>query len=275
MKMIVESGATKSNWVLLDNDVVVSTQKFAGINVTSNPRSLAVVDQVNTAQLNHLDSIHFYGAGTRSLESKEKLAAKLNAHFQVENIFIETDIFAASLAASYSKPSIVSILGTGTNTVVYDGQSVIHKTKSMGYLISEPGSGFHIGQLILKAYLSDTMNASDAALLEKDFLPKEKDLLPHLYASAKPNFEMAQFTKFLEVCNPAFKAKILDQSFNAFFEERINRLKTFKEYKLTFVGSVAQVFRTELQEVAQKHKREIVNIIGDPLEGLIEYHKLN
>lgn len=275
MKMIVESGATKSNWVVLNDQQLVHKQQLPGINVTSNPSSLNIIDSLDTDGLGEISHIYFYGAGLGHETSRQKLKSKLASHFKSSEIFIDTDILAAARSSSNASPSIVSILGTGMNTIVFDGQDIIHKTPSLGYLIFDSGSGFHIGQQIIKAYFQNDMKASDKALLESDFFPKGQELIPYLYAAAKPNFEVARFSKFLNSCETSFRTNILAKCFDDFFEQQILPLETFKNYKLNFVGSIAHAFKDELRNSAQRHGREILNITADPLEGLIEYHKLN
>ena len=83
-------------------------------------------------------------------------------------------MLGAARAASGSKPSIIGILGTGSNSCLYDGEKIADQIPSLGYLLSDEGSGNHIGKLLIKSYFYREMENVDSAAFERQFAVKEK-----------------------------------------------------------------------------------------------------
>ena len=275
MKLIVESGASKSNWITIMDQTILDRQKHAGINLTSNPYSIEVLNTVDFINNKDIKEIYFYGAGLSALSAKKRLSEKLAGMFENASVEIQTDILAAARAVSHKSESIVSILGTGMNCVVFNGAEIVHQSRSLGYLISDDGSGFNIGRLIIKAYFQKTMPEKDSLEFEKQYNIHERDLIVDIYKSSKPNYLIAQISKFLNHSSRVFRTSILEENFDAFFKNQILPLNKYNNFKLTFVGSIAETFQNELLLIAKKYGRGINKIIKDPIEGLIEYHKQN
>ena len=273
MKLIVESGATKSTWVLLDQGVIVDRQILKGINPTTNPSSLAVIEGYTSPHINAIQSIYYYGAGVSASEAHAALISNLSEYFNIQSIYIERDSLAACRSVSEGKASIVSILGTGMNVVVYDGNEINHSCKSLGYLFGDEGSGYYIGKLILQAYFNGKMVATDAKAFESAYLTDQQDLIFKIYNSARPNYETAQLTRFLSSSTRVFKKDILHKAFNHFFENQIVTIDNHQAYTLNFVGSISQIFEAELRAVAADYKLIIDKIVGDPIDGLVNFHR--
>lgn len=272
MKLIVESGATKSTWVLLKSGQRVDTRILKGINPTSNPSSVDYVSNYEHPDKDQVTSIHFYGAGVSSPVAVDHLKKSINAHFSCDTVELEHDILAAARSVSHGQSSIVSILGTGTNTVVFDGTHITQSFKALGYMFADYGSGFHIGKQLLRAYYGNKMSSEDAGNFKKSYLEGKDDLLFRIYNSPRPNFETAQLSRFLDQASEALKRNILDECFERFFKHQILPIEGYKAYPLNFVGSIAAVFEEDLRRVASRYELEISIIEGNPINGLLDYH---
>jgi N-acetylglucosamine kinase-like BadF-type ATPase len=272
MKLIVESGATKSTWVLINEGQTVDTRILKGINPTSNPSSVDYVSDYQHPDKEHVTSIHFYGAGVSSPVAVDHLKSSLDAHFSCDTVELEHDILAAARSVSAGQSSIVSILGTGTNTVVFDGSQITQSFKALGYMFADYGSGFHIGKQLLRAYYAHQMNDIDSANFKKSYLEGKDDLLFRIYNSPRPNYETAQLSRFLDQATPELKDQILTTCFDSFFEHQIRPIRNHQDYPLNFVGSIASVFEKDLRMVAKKYGLEISIIEGNPINGLLDYH---
>ncbi len=272
MKLVVESGATKSTWVLLDSNEVVDTKVLAGINPTSNPASVVYVDQYN-GPADKIKQVYFYGAGVSNAAAKTSLTKALESKFLYSRFTLGHDILAAALSISYGRPSIVNILGTGTNTVVFDGFEILESRKALGYLFADYGSGFHLGKILIQKYFRKEMNERDLNLFYEDYIDGKDDILFRIYKAAKPNFETAKLSYFLGKCSAILRQEVVSEALSDFFEYQIVPLKNAKDYKLNFVGSIAEVLETELRTIANQQGYEIDKIVGNPIDGLIEYHK--
>ena len=273
MKLIVESGATKSTWVLIDQGQRIDTQVLKGINPTSNPSSVKHVAAYKQSELHKIDSKHFYGAGVSSPVAREHLQKTLDQHFTCQDVELEHDIIAAARSVSNKEASIVSILGTGTNTVVFDGDVVKQSFKALGYMFADYGSGFHIGKQLLRSYYGNKMTDVDKSKFNSMYIEGKSDLLFRIYNSDRPNFEAASLTRFLDAASVGLKTQVLDICFSSFFENQILPINDHQLYPLNFVGSIASVFETDLRRVANKYNLEISKIEGNPINGLLAYHK--
>ena len=272
MKLIVESGATKSTWVLVNQGETIDTQILKGINPTSNPSSIKHIETYQHPQKDSVSSIHFYGAGVSSPVAINSLKQSIEAHFSCNTIDLEHDIIAAARSVSHLKSSIVSILGTGTNTVVFDGIRVTQSFKALGYMFADYGSGFHIGKQLLRAYYTGKMNEVDSTKFELTYIKNQADLLFRIYSSDRPNFETAQLSRFLDSASNELKRTILDTCFSSFIENQILPIEAHRLIPLNFVGSIAAVFEEDLRRVAKNYNLEISKIEGNPIKGLLEYH---
>ena len=59
---------------------------------------------------------------------------------------------AAARALWFDEPGIVAILGTGSNSCVYDGINIIEAVPSLGYILGDEGSGAYLGKKLLQYY---------------------------------------------------------------------------------------------------------------------------
>lgn len=275
MKLIVESGATKSTWVLVGDNGVVDTQVLAGINPTNNPKSVDTVSLYEIPDSLSVEQLFFYGAGASSMEANASLEKSIKQSFGNLAISIEHDILAAARSVSANQPSIVSILGTGSNTCVYDGLEIVHNPKAMGYIFADYGSGFYLGKLVVRFYFEKLMSQKDEALFEQKYMSEGKDFIYNVYAQEKPNFYVAQFTYFLSECSEELRSRIVKEAFSTFYQRQILPIKECKSLPLNFVGSVSSVFEKELRSMALEFDLRIDRIMGNPIDGLIEFHQNN
>ncbi len=270
MKLIIDAGSTQSTWVLIDGLSIVDTQTLKGINPTQNPQSLDNITPYKSPNSVAPESVYYYGSGVITPTQKQNIISALTSKTNAQTASVETDITGACRAISDEEQSIVTILGTGVNTVLYDGKKVIKKAVSLGALLDEPGSGFSIGKKIIQAYYRNQMSIDDKQVFEN--LIGDKNLIHTIYSDPRPNYYVASFCKKLNNFSAGFRQEILEQNFSEFFENQISVIPSSAQYKLNFVGSIAHVFRAELKEVALSYGYTIDKIEKSPIEGLIKYH---
>ena len=205
-------------------------------------------------------------------DARAKLLQSLQAKFGEVKIEMLHDILAAARAMSDGNRSITSILGTGTNTVVFDGNKIVDSRKALGFLMADFGSGFHIGKILIWKYYNYLMNSEDVALFKKRYITEGKDFIYSLYTSDKPNFEIASLSRFLESCSTDLRSEVLDEAFTSFVKNQIRPLQGHADLPLHFVGSISEVFKEELQSVLKREGLILGDINGDPSPGLIAYH---
>lgn len=273
MKLVVESGATKSTWVILDDDKVLNRQILSGINPTANPESLSEIEAYSNRYSSSVNEVFFYGAGVSSGTAHSNLNRALRKHFKTAQVEIASDMLAAARSVSDGQVSIVSILGTGMNSVIFDGKVIIDSHRSLGYLFGDYGSGFYIGKLLLQSYYRDKMEKDDAMLFENLYVKSRDDLIYRIYNAPKPNYEVAQLSRFLTKCSKGLKQSILHTAFSDFFVNEILTFDNHESYPLNFVGSISEIFEQELKTTADKYCLQVDHVVGNPIEGLLAYHR--
>jgi len=270
--LIIEAGATKTDVVFTD-DADVHQIQLPGINPVANPGSEVFLDRL-PSNGHKVKEIYYYGAGVRNEEIKSLLQSKLAQLFDgVRHINIADDLQAAANAVNFEGQHIVSILGTGSSSGIFDGVQLIQKLVSPGYLFGDEGSAYAAGKLILQSYLMHEMDSETKQAFEDFHSATAEQILKSVYESQHPNKTIADSARFLNGAPRHFKSEILNSCFRSFFEKRIMRLANEKQYKLSFTGSMAHHYKTALIEAASKHGFQVGSIIEKPLDGLVKYHR--
>ena len=157
MLLVVESGSTKSDWVLVENKTVTNTFKTIGFNpffhdentihnaLKENRELYKIADQVN--------DLFFYGAGCSSEEMNNIIKNAFSKIFTHASIEVEHDLLACALATYEEKPAISCIIGTGSNSCFFDGNQLIEKVPALGYVLGDEGSGSYYGKKLLTDFL--------------------------------------------------------------------------------------------------------------------------
>ncbi|NJK83268.1 MAG: hypothetical protein HC912_05085 [Saprospiraceae bacterium] len=95
----------------------------------------------------------FYGTGvTQSSKSNIEIAFKAICP-QLIHIEAQSDIVAAAHALCQQEAGIVCILGTGSNSCLYDGQQMVANIGGFGFILGDEGSGAVLGKQLLSDFL--------------------------------------------------------------------------------------------------------------------------
>ncbi|MGQ8869384.1 BadF/BadG/BcrA/BcrD ATPase family protein [Myroides sp. TSA_177.3] len=281
MKIIVDSGSTKADWIFFDQDNKVIT------SVTSlglNPEVITLEEfhtRVNTVpdiakNKDKVTELYFYGSGCGSNRSKTTVRDFFTSYFiNCQSINVHEDTYAAVYATvGKSEKGIVCINGTGSNVSYYDGTVIHQKVESLGYMAMDDCSGSALGRLMIKALFLNYMPVE----LAKKFTQKydlDADVVKYnFYKKENPNAYLASFLPFLieHKDHPFFQAMIEEQVV-FFVEHYIKSHPESSSVPVHFVGSVAYFLQDEFKAVLHKHGITIGKIIQKPLDGLIDYHK--
>ena len=220
------------------------------------------------------DEIFFYGAGCVN-EKKVLVKNALSKKFSARRIEVESDLLAAAHATANKENGMVIIVGTGSNSGLYDGKNFIEQIPSLGYLLGDEASGSWLGKKIIADYFRKNLPSGIFIQLEK-ILPSKNfaEFLTHLYQQPHQGKYLAQFAKVIvENKSDAYCKSIVEKGFQALFENVIRHYSNYQTQKIFAVGSIAFYFEKELRDIAAQHKMTIGKIIQSPINGLIEYHQ--
>ena len=278
MILIADSGSTKTDWRVIDAD-----QEYEQINTTGiNPQYLdtekiyGIFETELLPQLKekNISEIYYYGAGCSSPERNRRVEDALSRAFPNIPNYVDHDLLAAARALCGHKPGIACILGTGSNSCLYDGKNIIDNVTSLGFLMGDEGSGAYLGKLLIKAYMYRELPEELATSLKNRYNLTKDGVLDAVYGSDIPSQYLATFAKFMHEKrkNPVIKEMIYE-NFEEFFERHVSKYEGFGELPVNFVGSIAFHFSDTLKLVAKKYGCHIGVIISSPSEGLIKYHQ--
>ncbi|WP_430400664.1 N-acetylglucosamine kinase [Flavobacterium sp.] len=282
MKLLVDSGSTKADWIAVDNDGSVL---FTTATLGLNPEVLSeneIIERLNAADSistnkNIVSSVFFYGAGCGTDRMKLFLKELLQNYFQNAEIQVYEDTYAAVYGTTpKGEKAIVCILGTGSNCSYFDGEVLHQKVQSLGYIAMDDCSGNRLGRHIIRGYYFNEMPLELRVKLESEYNLDADFIKNKLYKEANPNAYLASFAKFLiENKETEFCKKYINEEIELFIKHYILQFKNAKEVPIHFIGSIAFYLKEELTKALRLHGLQIGNVYKKPMEGLINYHVLN
>lgn len=277
MRLIVDAGSTKMEWILLDGERIAEHFTTSGYNPNYNDPIIFIDILYKELRQDFpvVDAVYYYGSGCGSDANREDVAQLLRVRFEEANEVIVThDLMAACHAVLGHEKGITCILGTGSNSCVYDGERIIGRTASLGYLVGDEGSGMHIGKEVVRAYFYGFMPEDLRRQFADAFHLEQKDFIQQLYHNEQPSKYLASFAKFAgEHQNEPFIHDLVQGCFEAFVKVFVSRFVDCKTLRICFVGSVAYHFQGILKECLEMHGLTMGAVMQSPAEGLIRYHQ--
>lgn len=280
MILIADSGSTKTEWVLLEQQRVVAELYTQGINpyFQSVEQIAAVITEELLPQLPItnaplITNVFYYGAGCSSAAKCDMVREPLKQSFAHANIEVDHDLLAAARAACGTNKGIAAILGTGSNSCLFDGKNIVANQPSLGFILGDEGSGGHIGKELLKQFVYSELPADLYELFIREYMLNKEIILDNIYSKPMPNRYAASFTRFAgkHIGHPHVQQLVMDV-FTEFFKRHISSYPDYTSYPLSAVGSVAHIFNAQLQAVAKRFNITLQQTIQKPMEGLIHYH---
>lgn len=275
--LIADAGSTKVDWVLISPDGdLIGRCKTEGIN------ALLAEEEEVTIRLNEvktmlpaqdLCSIYYYGAGCASERVCTRMSQLLKEAWPEAEVDVESDLLAAARALFGDKAGVACILGTGSNSCLYNGKEIEANVPSLGYILGDEGSGAAIG----KRLISDAFKRQLPEKVREEFLSEYNltlsDILDHVYRMPAPNKFMASIVPFVKrnIWNP-YLYSLVREEFTTFIKRNVAMYSGAHFLPVGFIGSIAVHFEDVLREAVSAQGFKVDTIMASPLEGLIAYH---
>jgi N-acetylglucosamine kinase-like BadF-type ATPase len=280
MKIIVDSGSTKTDWIAMDDggNKLFETQTL-GLNpqvLTEHILEERIINNYDLYQIRkEVTKIYFYGAGCGTEPPNKLLKKVFTPIFVNADINIKEDTYAA--VYSCCKPgekAIVSIIGTGSNCSYFDGNKIHQKITSLGYVLMDDASGNYFGRQLLRDYYFNMMPKELGIKFKNKFNLKAEFIKDSLYKKPNPNTYLAKFAKFLiENKDLKYSKELIKKGFTLFIKNQINHFENSNEVSLHFVGSVGFYLQENLKTVLESKGLKIGKVIKKPIDGLVSYHQ--
>ncbi len=276
MILITDSGSTKSDWAILEGNKVLKVFRAKGLNpyfVQGDELAAILKKNLEGFSIREIDSVFFYGAGCGTKANREYIANALKGVFPGAEISVLCDLMGAARALFKNRPGIACILGTGSNSCVFDGQNISERLFSAGWLFGDEGSGTHMGRTFISDYLKQRVPHNiESAFHKRTGLDREA-VLKRIYRGKEPGRFLASFAPLLkENLGTQYVYKLVEGCFDSFFKEQVLRLKDSSSLPLGCVGSVAWNFREVFEKSARKAGITPEIYLPGPLERLTAYH---
>ncbi|TRX21939.1 N-acetylglucosamine kinase [Flavobacterium franklandianum] len=282
MRLLVDSGSTKADWIAIDEEgKILFTTRTLGLN----PEILdedEIIERLNDKFdiLQNKDKathLFFYGAGCGTDRMKIMLSQAFQKYFKNAIVDVQEDTYAAVFATTpKGEQAIVSILGTGSNCSFFDGKALHQKVQSLGYIVMDDCSGNFFGKELIRKYYFNKMPKELVIEFEKEYDLEPDFVKNKLYKEPNPNAYLATFAKFLiQNKDHEFCKKIIFKGMKSFIKNYIRQYDNCKEVPVHFVGSIAFYLKDELQIMFDKYEMKLGNVLRRPIDGLIAYHISN
>lgn len=279
MILIADGGSSSIKWCLLEKTEKIAEFTTTGMNpvmLTYEEMSQRIILEVRPqfqVPLELIERIYYYGAGCRGGEYNRAVEKALRNSFSSSVIAVDSDMAGAARALCGTQPGIACILGTGSNSCLYDGEKIIDTIAPLGYILGDEGSGAVLGRMLISDVFKKQLPPELCLKFRERFDLDMDQVIQRVYGSPEANRFLASLTPFLAeyIEEPAIHRLVLN-AFKAFFVRNVAHYMAYKTLPVNFVGSVAYHFRDVLGEAASAIDCNIGKIIPSPMEGLISYH---
>ena len=273
MTLIADSGSTKTTWWLgsddarnFDDGTVITTPGINPYQMTQEQME-AVMRGVTKDKIQR---ICFYGAGCTA-EKVPVVEAALKNVFTNVSVVVASDMLGAAHAVCGHDEGIVCILGTGSNSCLYDGHAIVKNVSPLGYILGDEGSGAYIGKRLVGNCLKHQFTDELCELFLQETGLTPADIIQRTYREPLPNRFLASLSPF---CyrhreREEMQAFLLD-CFSEFFKRNV-ALYQRSDLLVHFVGSIAWQYEKELREAAQQCGFHVGNIMKEPLNGMVNF----
>ncbi|MBC3540488.1 BadF/BadG/BcrA/BcrD ATPase family protein [Rufibacter sediminis] len=278
MILIADSGSTKTAWRLLDSQGEVAQAQTEGINpyYQNTPEIAQTLKDSLLEQLGGQtpQEIYFYGAGCSAKDKQEVVALALKELFPHSQVHVHHDLEAAAHALCGDKEGIACILGTGSNSCLYDGEKIVQNVPNLGFILGDEGSGGYMGKLLVQAFLNQELPADLHDSFMARYNTNRDEIIDQVYRKPYPNRYMASYSRFLfDQQQHPFIYQMICQCFKDFFEKTVIKYPGYQQKETHFVGSIAFHFADMLRTVAKEYHITVGQILDSPIAGLSLYHQ--
>lgn len=269
--LIADSGSTKTSWILVKGDQKHEFETM-GINpvrdseedIRSVINSLPAIDYTPS-------TIHFYGAGCIPPYSNV-VREILQHHFPEAEINVESDLLGAARALCGHNEGIACILGTGSNSCLYDGRRIVENVSPLGWILGDEGSGAVLGRLLVGNILKGQFSPTLCKAFEDETGLTRTDIINKVYREPMPNRFLASLVPFLSRHRDSEEvSRFLTDEFRRFLRRNVATYNR-PDLPVSFVGGIASSYEEELTEALRLEGFTLGRILRRPIEAISSYH---
>ena len=275
MKVIAESSSTRTEWAVVDGDKIVEHAFTTGLNpYFQSRRELSHSIRLELPEAffrRRWDHVYFYGAGCANKEKTKIMESSLVAQFRTP-VTVESDLLGAARGLLVRQPGLACILGTGSNSCLYDGHEIVKNVPPLGYVLGDEGSNAYLGKLFIADMLKGIAPKNLTQAFFERYSVTHNMLMDEVYTNSLPSRALAKYAAFLaEHVDNSYVYNLIYEGFTRFFARNIAAYD-YRNNPVCFVGSTAMTFRAILERAALDFGVKISKMIPNSLPGLVEFH---
>ncbi len=276
IKLIADSGSTKTEWCLLDGKKksIINSQGMSPYFISE-----AEMVHIITAEVLPflkkavIEEIYYYGTGCTNPENGRMVKRALKKIFPSASVYVDSDVAGAAKALCGNEKGIACILGTGSSSCYYNGKRIAKNNPGLGFILGDEGSGAYFGKKVVQYFLYNTFDEDLRARFDAKFVTNANEILDAVYKKPLANRYLASFAIFLAENRGHYMVEnIIEDGFHDFFYAHIYKFRESWNYPVHFTGGIAFGFKDVLTEMCNSYQLELGNILRNPMEGLIKYH---
>lgn len=278
MIIIADGGSTKTNWCLLDDNnkkIYFNTEGYNPYFVDSEYIIASLKKGLpKDIPFENVAEVNYYGAGVHNKDKAKIVEDAIKGVFPGAKVEVGHDLLAAARALLGNEPGFAAILGTGTNTCVYDGNDITQNIDSAAYILGDEGSGSSIGKKLLVDFIRGLMPKDVAELFFETYKLTPDEIMDNVYTKPLANRFCASFSKFVydNNVNIEYTRSIVADAFETFFANLVSKYPDYQSYTFNCIGSVGYNFRNVLEDKANQYGMQVGRILRSPIDDLVQFH---
>ena len=273
--LIADSGSTKTDWCVAEDGKILRRTKTDGINpvfLTDEELRNAAEDAARQLEDMRPEAIRFYGAGCIPTQTERVIRALRQAFPAAEDMEAGSDMLGAARGLCGHQAGIACILGTGSNSCLYDGENIVANVSPLGFILGDEGSGAVLGKLLVGSLLKNQLTPGLKEAFLEQYALTPADIIERVYRRPLPNRFLASLSPFLaEHLEDAGVHQLVLDAFRDFLRRNVMQYD-WQAHDVHFCGSIAWHYKKILAEAAVSLGIRIGQIIQSPMEGLVRYH---
>lgn len=277
MVIIADSGSSKTNWIISDGKTENIKINTEGLNP-----NFTDVDTIRSVIANKVlpftgdrtaSKVFFYGSGCSDTHLCKMVKEGIEGVFPDAHTEVNSDLLGAARALLGNNSGIACILGTGSNSGLYDGNRIIANIPPLGFILGDEGSGSYLGKRLLSDYLKGVMPPDISNLFGSKYQTDKDRVIEKVYRGEFPNKYIAGFVVFLkDNIEKKYCRELIKEAFSDFISRNIKFYDGYDKLKISFTGSIAWHFRELLEEVMEVNGLYTGEILREPSEQIMQYH---
>lgn len=277
--LIADSGATKTEWCLVtssENEVITTEGLNPYYHSPESIREVLENDLKPNLRANQLDKIYFYGAGCDSPEKDQLIERALDRSFSSAQAHVYHDLLGAARACFLDEAGIACILGTGSNSCLYDGTGIVEHIPSLAFILGDEGSAGYFGKKLINSYFRFEIPDELRSDLEENYNMSLDHITEGTYKKSQTSRFIASYASFLgDHPNHPFIQNMLREGFDNFITRIVMKYSNARDYKVSFIGSVAYYHRELISDILAENNMQVGSFIQKPMDRLVEFHTKN